>query len=77
MYACYILLFNYVVTYIAISVLGQKHSFTFDKVFAPDALQEEVFIEISQLVQSALDGYKVISYSLSLIPYILFQNHII
>jgi len=41
--------------------LGQKHSFTFDRVFAPDALQEEVFTEISQLVQSALDGYKVIS----------------
>ncbi|RZB76986.1 Kinesin-like protein KIN-14N isoform C [Glycine soja] len=38
---------------------GQKHSFTYDKVFAPDASQEEVFIEISQLVQSALDGYKV------------------
>ncbi|KAE8667313.1 Kinesin-3 [Hibiscus syriacus] len=39
---------------------GQKHSFTFDKVFMPDTLQEEVFVEISQLVQSALDGYKVI-----------------
>ncbi|CAL0322953.1 unnamed protein product [Lupinus luteus] len=38
---------------------GQKHSFTFDKVFAPNASQEDVVIEISQLVQSALDGYKV------------------
>jgi len=59
-YVCYSLLFNYVVTHVAIVVLGQKHSFTYDKVFAPDASQEEVFIEISQLVQSALDGYKVI-----------------
>lgn len=39
---------------------GQKHSFTFDRVFMPDAPQEDVFVEISQLVQSALDGYKVI-----------------
>ncbi|KAL6999396.1 Kinesin-like protein KIN-14N [Sarracenia purpurea var. burkii] len=38
---------------------GQKHSFTFDKVFMPDASQHDVFVEISQLVQSALDGYKV------------------
>ncbi|KAL0406888.1 UNVERIFIED_CONTAM: Kinesin-like protein KIN-14N [Sesamum latifolium] len=38
---------------------GQKHSFTYDKVFMPDDSQEDVFVEISQLVQSALDGYKV------------------
>ncbi|KAJ6853397.1 kinesin-like protein KIN-14H [Iris pallida] len=38
---------------------AQKYSFTFDKVFTHEASQEAVFVEISQLVQSALDGYKV------------------
>ncbi|KAI4296520.1 hypothetical protein L6164_036470 [Bauhinia variegata] len=38
---------------------GQKYSFTFDKVFNHEASQQDVFTEISQLVQSALDGYKV------------------
>ncbi|XP_062226851.1 kinesin-like protein KIN-14H [Phragmites australis] len=38
---------------------GQKLSFSYDKVFDHDASQEDVFVEISQLVQSALDGYKV------------------
>ncbi|KAM5585764.1 kinesin-like protein KIN-14N [Rosa sericea] len=38
---------------------GQKHSFKFDRVFIPDVSQEDVFEDISQLVQSALDGYKV------------------
>ncbi|KAL2523662.1 Kinesin-3 [Abeliophyllum distichum] len=44
---------------IDLTLNGQKHSFTYDKVFLPDASQEDVFVEISQLVQSALDGYKV------------------
>ena len=38
---------------------GKDQSFTFDRVFGPQADQAAVFQEVSELVQSALDGYKV------------------
>ncbi|KAG5117768.1 hypothetical protein JHK84_043881 [Glycine max] len=48
----------YVINYI-VNCTGQKYPFTFDKVFNHEVSQQDVFTEISQLVQNALDGYKV------------------
>jgi kinesin family protein C1 len=39
--------------------ITQTHSYAFDRVFAPSSQNSHVFEEISQLVQSALDGYNV------------------
>ncbi|KAG0272182.1 kinesin-like nuclear fusion protein [Linnemannia exigua] len=41
------------------SQIDKAYPFTFDRVFQPSSTQGDVFEEISQLVQSALDGYNV------------------
>ena len=51
----------------SLSIQGRRgesaHAFTFDKVFAPSAGQDVVFDEVSEFVQSALDGYHVCLFS--------------
>ena len=41
------------------TVSRKTNAFSFDRVFGPSNQNEDVFAEISQLVQSALDGYNV------------------
>jgi len=39
------------------------YDFSFDRVFAPSCAQEAIFQEVSEFVQSALDGYNVCLFS--------------
>jgi len=41
----------------------ESHGFSFDKVFNPSTSQENVFDEVSEFVQSALDGFNVCLFS--------------
>lgn len=41
----------------------EDHSFNFDKAFGPHTNQETIFEEVSEFVQSALDGYNVCLFS--------------
>ena len=45
------------------AVRGAGQAFAFDQVFKPNSSQEDVYSQVSELVQSALDGYRVCIFS--------------
>ncbi len=51
----------------SVSIVGQckgaGQSFVFDQIFRQDASQDDIYKEVSGLVQSAVDGYKVCIFS--------------
>ncbi len=53
----------------SLTILGkhanESHTFKFDKVFTPSTGQDMVFEEVSEFVQSTLDGYHICLFSYS------------
>lgn len=48
---------------IRVSAEGKEHLFSYDRVFKPTDTQARIFDEVSDLVQSALDGFQVCLFS--------------
>jgi kinesin family protein C1 len=48
---------------LSVNVNGATHGFSFNSVLGPGATQAHVFAEVSELLQSSLDGYNVCIFS--------------
>ena len=46
-------------------IFSCHYKFQFDRVLHPECTQEDVFTEISQLIQSSIDGYNMHAYLVS------------
>ena len=59
----------------SVSGKAETFGFDFDHVFGPEVGQEAVFDEVSQLVQSAIDGYNVCIFAYGQVLFFKFVFH--